>query len=1336
MRIADCPGVRLLAGLVILVSLATPGKTFQNTYGLVVEAVAADSIAAKAGLKVGDRIMSYDDKPVLSPAALQALEDNTFGKKEVALKVRRGDETLTLFMPPGKLGIMVRPELPITVLNLYQQGKAAMSLYLLSKATRFGPFGGSPPVVQEKKASEAIAKWLEAAKSAEEMGDLTAAAWVYERLAWIYENQSKWKEAITTHQVAWALVRRTTDLAEQSRTLFALGRCNSNVSDLAEAANWYEAARRVDETAGNEIWLAIDLIYLGNVACGQSDLKTAEDYYRRAFAIRQRLAPDSLEIAAIFHNLGFVARNSGDLNTAEDYHCRALEICERLAPNTMAVRISLSNLGHVAIYRDDLQMAQYYLSRALAIRHELLPDTRHRVVFPIANASNLDNLGNVSSSPRDLDAVHDYLSRALMIKQRLGPDSLGVALSLNNLGYIADLRRDHQAASEYHDRAFAIHKRLIPEKLVLELVVGADGSEKFAINERLATDSLDVADCLERLGSIASWRHIQAAEDYYRRAFGIRERLAPDSLEVAETLVRLSSIAYLKGNSESALYYQNQALAIRERLAPGSLMVAEILLNLGSGSLKRRDFGAAQKYFRRALVIQEQLAPDSFDLTITLDFLGRLAQSRGDPSAAQEYFSRELAVLERLEPNSMAVAGTLSDLGDLAFSRGDLQVAQEYHRRALAIRERLEPAATISVTRLGDMAFSRGDLRVAQDYYMRALGIAEQIEFGSEAVPPVLADLGYLALKERRFRDALTYFARAISIIEPARRKILSHDRAYDLSFRTRLYIGLLRSYIGLNDLPTAFATGERFRARGLIELLAERQLDLLGDAAIDLLRKHDELDQNRSIDFAKLIEANTVLSSTREELGRLEFHQQTEAIAQIKEKMKHLNEQIGRLSVKLYEYGNETKKLEVQIRRNSPKLAALQYPQPLNLKGAQAALDRGTLLLSYYVDENETYLFAVIGTTLKVLSLPVGKKILNEEVNLLRDEVSRKKLGNPAQRGKKLYDILIRPTQTLINQAKRILICPDGPLHTLPFAALVSQTKPRLRHLIEEKPLHTIVSMTVYAETRRHGNTGNQADSARRLRRYTGTQRRIEKVLAVGDALFTEDNGQTSLRNQAQPASASEEERAIEDPEVERLRKRGANFGRLKYARTEIEEIGRLFGSSAAIRLGEKATETTVRQQSKDAEIVHFAVHGWLDDQIGLNSALVLTNPELFGKNITKNDNGLLQAWEIFEQLKLNADLVVLSACDTGLGTELEGEGLIGMTRAFQYAGAKSIIVSLWEVNDESTAVLMSAFYRELRRGTTKDVALQRATAAVRRNPKWRHPYYWSPFVLVGGWN
>lgn len=184
--------------------------------------------------------------------------------------------------------------------------------------------------------------------------------------------------------------------------------------------------------------------------------------------------------------------------------------------------------------------------------------------------------------------------------------------------------------------------------------------------------------------------------------------------------------------------------------------------------------------------------------------------------------------------------------------------------------------------------------------------------------------------------------------------------------------------------------------------------------------------------------------------------------------------------------------------------------------------------------------------------------------------------------------------------------------------------------------------------------------------------------------------------------------------------------------------EIKRLFGDAATIRLGEEATEAFAKQEGKDYAIIHFGVHGIMEEQNGLDSALALSQPEAQGREATREDNGYLQAWEIFEQMKLKADLIVLSACEVGLGEKIRGEGLVGLTRAFQYAGARSVVVSLWDVDDDSGAALMTRFYSELRNKESKDVGLQLALIAVRSDrtkTKWRHPYYWAPFILTGDW-
>src|SRR6185436_4949624 len=174
-----------------------------------------------------------------------------------------------------------------------------------------------------------------------------------------------------------------------------------------------------------------------------------------------------------------------------------------------------------------------------------------------------------------------------------------------------------------------------------------------------------------------------------------------------------------------------------------------------------------------------------------------------------------------------------------------------------------------------------------------------------------------------------------------------------------------------------------------------------------------------------------------------------------------------------------------------------------------------------------------------------------------------------------------------------------------------------------------------------------------------------------------------------------------------------------------EVADIAGLF-PQARTYLGRDATEERVKSLGPETRLVHFACHGLLDERFPLNSALALSIPE---HPEAGRDNGLLQAWEIFENVRLDADLVTLSACDTGLGKEMGGEGLVGLVRAFQFAGARSVVASLWSVADVSTAMLMERFYTYLRQGKTKDEALRAAQLDLIRSKKSElsHPYHWA---------
>jgi CHAT domain-containing protein len=183
---------------------------------------------------------------------------------------------------------------------------------------------------------------------------------------------------------------------------------------------------------------------------------------------------------------------------------------------------------------------------------------------------------------------------------------------------------------------------------------------------------------------------------------------------------------------------------------------------------------------------------------------------------------------------------------------------------------------------------------------------------------------------------------------------------------------------------------------------------------------------------------------------------------------------------------------------------------------------------------------------------------------------------------------------------------------------------------------------------------------------------------------------------------------------------------------RREVRSIAALFGDRATAFVGEDATETRARSIDRGARYVHFASHAVIDERLPLNSALVLSPPPA----ASDADNGLLQVWEIFDRVRLDAELVTLSACETALGGEFSGEGMVGLTRAFQYAGARTVVAALWSISDDSTAQLMTRFYTHLRAGQTKDRALRAAQLdMIRSAGRNAPPFHWAAFQAFGDW-
>jgi CHAT domain-containing protein len=524
--------------------------------------------------------------------------------------------------------------------------------------------------------------------------------------------------------------------------------------------------------------------------------------------------------------------------------------------------------------------------------------------------------------------------------------------------------------------------------------------------------------------------------------------------------------------------------------------------------------------------------------------------------------------------------------------------------------------------------------------------------------------------------------------------------------FRTgysSFYRDAIEVQLELGHPAAAFHTQERFRARSFLDQLAERDTLFTADISEDLDR------ERRRLAFR--------LDRTQHELSVLNQRDNATQIEGLRDVLRHLRD--------------EASDIEEKIRRTSPKLAALRYPQPLDVEGTRAALDPGTLVLSYSVGEKDLLLFSLSKKQdLRVDTVAIGEQELREEVRYFLGEIASKARSGTQRShalealARKLEVLLIESVSDRVASAERILILPDGPLHLLPWGNLIrdiprSPKDPgKWQYLAEWKPFSIALSATVLSEQKKN--------------RLQPGQRATSPNLAVfGDPLFPH-------------MVARKDSNAIQDVRLRSEAERGFSFEPIPASRTEAQRVASLF-QQATLYLGPDATEGHAKSLPRDTRIVHFATHAILDERFPLNSAVVLSIPEKFEEG---HENGLLQAWEIFEQVRLDADLVVLSACETGLGKEMGGEGLIGLTRAFQYAGARSVMASLWKISDRTTAELMVRFYKHLKDGLPKDEALRAAQVELIRGPiqvknekgevetiDASAPYYWAAFQIYGDW-
>jgi CHAT domain-containing protein/tetratricopeptide (TPR) repeat protein len=1055
--------------------------------------------------------------------------------------------------------------------------------------------------------------------------------------------------------------------------------------------------------------LAAVLNGLGVKAWERGELAKAEQCHRQALEIRQKLEPRSLDVAESYNNLGNVEQQLGDLPKAEKFERNALAIRQALAPDSLAVAETLHSLGRVDMDHGDLAKAEEYLQRSLDIRLRLAPGSREF-------ALSLIGFANLAAHRGDLTKQEDYLRRALSVDEKLNPADR--AAIFQGLGAACLQRGQSEKAERYFTQALAIRQKSLP-------------------------DSLALAISLSEIGSLASNRGDPGqAEKYFRQALEIRQRLAPGGLALAASLSDVGSIVQVRGNPAQAEKCFRQALTIRQRLAPGSLGTAGSLHQLGVVFWLRGDLAKADEYLHQALEIKQRLAPGSAELAQTFNWLGLVASRRGDLDQAEKYDRQALDISDRLSPASLLQAEMLSSLGDIAKRREDVVQAGKYYRQALDIQENIahdSPAEAITMQKLGDLARKRRDFDESERYLRQALVVREKKVPGSLAHAGVLLDLASLQRQRHQSDDASQLYAQGISVLDSQMARLGGTDDVRS-GFRAE-YESQYHDYIDLlvsqKKPELAFDVVERSRARTLLELLESAQIDIRTGCDPGLLRRERSLRDSIS---AK--------SSYRLQL--------LDGV--------HTAEEIAALDQQIDELRAQYEEVKTQLRVDSPAYASLAQPKPLSAREVQQQLlDENTILLEYSLDERRSYVWLVTQTSLAVYALPRRKVIEDAARNVYelltargrridKETAQQRKLrlaqaaAEYTKAAAALSQMVLGPVAPVLGN-KRLLIVSDGALQYLPYAALPS---PRLPAPVSKTPLgassglkdtsssalvtqHEIVSLpsaSALAELRRASVNRMKPPKAVAVLADPVFDPRDERVTASVGSIHREKLKMAASRSDELSLSAQRLTRSATDIG---LMRNGKYLSRLLWTQREAAAILSVTPAGQGMEaLGFDANRATAMSPSlAQYRIVHFATHALLDSKNPELSGLVLSLVNKRGQP----QNGFLDLEQIYN-LNLPADLVVLSACDTGLGREIRGEGLIGLSRGFMYAGASRVMASLWSVDDEVTSELMGRFYKSLEQDKMSPAAaLRAAQIEVAKEERWSSAYYWAGFQIQGEW-
>lgn len=898
---------------------------------------------------------------------------------------------------------------------------------------------------------------------------------------------------------------------------------------------------------------------------------------------------------------------------------------------------------------------------------------------PLLMAWTLAKAGDFFEEREAFGEAEELLRTSLELRERYAPESVHVAHSLSSLGALLKARGDRTAAREAYRRALTIYERHQPE-------------------------SLWVAGVLHGLGAMAEEEgDLEEARRRVKASLALCERFEPTSFKCSHHYHSLGIIASREGNLAEARRLIQKALELREQDDPGGMAVGDSLDDLAWVMIQHGDLVAARSYAERGLAVRRR-HKQPFRLAANLETLGNLALLERDFEAALRHNSEAVALRRQAGQDSLHVAYSLFNMGAIEERRDNSQAALGLYIQARQLFERLAPDSTLlagALEAVGRMAVGRGELSTARASLIQALALQNTRAPTSMDTASVLDNLAALAYREGNFGEAEDWSRKAWMLVREQASVIVGDETRQAFGASVSRYVRFLAMIQARREDPASFVTLEEGKAYALRQLLLERRV--LGGIEEDrLLAAYRAAARTRERAEAALTWATAAADRAEKTLREVSHVEVDEA------KLKEPRAAVpaAKRSVEVAGDMLVRARVEADQRWTDLQPGILRFaPPPLSADQLREAIPAGTMYLSFAVTPAGTLLFVLepgAGETVpvRIAVIPLTEREITKRVQDFVTQLTNRttSISDVLVSGRTLFETLFpfpELRRDVLASRSRLIISPDGPLWDVPFAALVTNEEGAPQYLGAIKRLSYTPSLTLL-------------HAARQPARSTSSPTPV--ALVVGNPMF-----------ERQGTSVTDDERF----------RGGCAVEALPGTQREAEEVARLYSVEALT--GERATETNVRAQISNADIVHLATHGCLHPVRAMASSLLLTVPAQPQEAEGTGEDGMLQAWEIASQLRLKAGLVVLSACETGRGEIVGSEGIAGLSRALQVAGAQAVVASQWKVNDASTATLMVALHGALRQGMDAAAALQQAMAQVRDHPATQHPFHWAAFRVMG---